>query len=61
MFTFGMIACAGVVPLALIAGPLRGIPFPWRLIDCSFGIFGFVPLWLCRKSVIALEKREGWR
>ncbi len=56
VFTFGMIACAGVVPLALIAGPLRGIPFPWRLIDCSFGVFGFVPLWLCRKSVIALEK-----
>jgi hypothetical protein len=54
--TFGLIACAGVIPLALIAGPIRGIPFPWRLIDCSFGVFGSVPLLLCRRSVLALER-----
>jgi len=41
----GMIACALVVAFALICGPLRGIPFFWRLIDCSFGVFGFIPLW----------------
>ena len=29
-----------VSPLALICGPIRGIPFGWRLIDCAFG---FVP------------------
>ncbi len=44
---FGMIACLGVIPLALICGPLRGIPFYWRLIDCSFGVVGIMPLlWL---------------
>jgi hypothetical protein len=43
----GLIACAGVVPLALICGPIRGIPFFWRLIDCSFGVFGAIPLWYC--------------
>lgn len=42
----GMWACALVVPLALICGPIRGIPFYWRLIDCSFGVVGIVPLWL---------------
>src|SRR4051794_36637256 len=31
--TFGLIACAAVVPLALIAGAIRGIPLYWRLID----------------------------
>jgi hypothetical protein len=41
---FGMIACAGVIPLALIAGPIRGIPWGWRLVDMSFGVFGIVPL-----------------
>ena len=41
----GMIACGLVVVLALICGPIRGIPFFWRLIDCSFGVFGFIPLW----------------
>ena len=42
----GLIACVAVIPLALICGPIRGIPFYWRLIDCSFGVVGFIPLWL---------------
>jgi hypothetical protein len=58
IITFGLIACAGVIPLALIAGPIRGIPFPWRLIDCSFGIFGSIPLMLCRRSVLTLEREQ---
>jgi len=45
---FGMIACAMVIPLALICGALRGIPFFWQLVDCSFGVFGVIPLWLAR-------------
>jgi len=39
-----MVACLAVVPLALICGPIRGIPFYWRLIDCSFGVLGILPL-----------------
>ena len=46
--TFGLIACAAVIPTALVFGPLRGIPVYWGLIDCSFGVIGFVPLWLVR-------------
>jgi hypothetical protein len=49
LFTFGMIACIAIVPFALVMGQVRQIPFGWRLIDCSFGIFGFVPLWLCHR------------
>jgi hypothetical protein len=41
---FGMIACVMVFPLAFIAGPIRGIPFYWQLIDCSFGVLGLIPL-----------------
>ncbi len=43
----GLLACAGVLPLALICGAIRGIPFYWRLIDCSFGVFGALPLLYC--------------
>ncbi len=43
----GLIGCVLVLPLALLCGPLRGIPFYWRLIDCSFGVFGAVPLLYC--------------
>lgn len=52
---FGMIACLGVIPLALICGPLRGIPLYWRLIDCSFGVLGILPLLLVRKWTLELE------
>jgi len=49
LFTFGMISCVLLVPYALIFGAIRGIPFWWRLIDCSFGIFGIIPLLLCKR------------
>ena len=58
VITFGLIACAGVIPLALIAGHFRGIPLPWRLIDCSFGVFGAVPLLICRRSILVLEHQQ---
>ncbi len=43
----GLVGCVLVLPLALICGPLRGIPLYWRLIDCSFGVLGAVPLFYC--------------
>jgi hypothetical protein len=55
---FGIIACIAVIPLALIAGPLRGIPLPWRLIDCSFGVFGAIPLLICLNRVKHLESLQ---
>lgn len=52
---FGMIACILVFPLALIAGPIRQIPFFWQLIDCSFGLIGIVPLYICYRNIKKLE------
>ena len=59
LITLGLIACAGVIPLALIAGPIRGIPFAWRLIDCSFGLFGCIPLLFCRPLIANLERKNS--
>lgn len=53
----GMVACLGVLPLAFICGPIRGIPFHWRLIDSSFGIFGILPLVYCWRLLPWLESR----
>lgn len=36
--TWGLINSAGIFFLAFIAGPIRGIPLYWSLIDCSFGV-----------------------
>ncbi|HEX8516187.1 MAG TPA: hypothetical protein VF868_08305 [Bacteroidia bacterium] len=52
---FGMIACLMIFPLAFIAGPVRQIPFYWQLIDCSFGVLGFIPLYFCRRKIKELE------
>lgn len=52
---FGLIACAAVLPLALIAGVVREIPFYWRVIDCSFGVIGALVLWPALRDVRRLE------
>ena len=45
----GIIACILIPVLALLCGPVRGIPYFWRLLDSSFGVFGIVPLvFICR-------------
>ena len=56
LFDFGLIACVLVIPFALVFGKVRGVPFWWRLIDCSFGVFGFIPLYYCRKWALEIEK-----
>jgi hypothetical protein len=54
----GLIACAGVIFLALICGSIRGIPFYWQLIDSSFGVFGALPLAWVLRLTRRLEKIE---
>ncbi len=59
---FGMAACVLVIPLALICGPIRGIPFFWTLIDSSFGVFGIIPLLLVywqTKRIMSLELKQA--
>lgn len=53
----GIAACILVIPLALIGGGVRGIPMGWRLIDCSFGVLGAMPLWYCLSK---LKQIEAW-
>lgn len=55
---FGMIACILSIPFAMVAGNFRGIPFWWRLIDCSFGVIGLIPLFICLKNIKKLEEQE---
>jgi hypothetical protein len=56
--TFGLIACAAVVPLALIAGAVREIPPYWRAIDCAFGVGGAALLWPCHLAIRELEQQR---
>jgi hypothetical protein len=39
---------------------LRGIPFWWRLVDCSFGVLGFIPVWLCKRWAEELNRTSEW-
>lgn len=56
----GLAACAGVIPLALIAGEVRGIPLASRAIDCSFGVLGGLLLLYCLRLLPAIEA-DAWR
>ncbi len=55
----GIWASLLIFPLALICGPLREIPFFWRLIDCSFGAFCLPPLIYAIRWTNALEKENS--
>jgi len=56
---FGMIACIGVIPLALIAGAIREIPLLWQIIDMSFGVFGIIPLIIVYRLIKRLEREQA--
>jgi hypothetical protein len=53
---WGMLCCVAIIPLALIAGPIRQIPFWWTVIDLSFGVIGIIPLIVVRRLVTRLAK-----
>lgn len=55
---FGVIACVGIIPLALIAGGIRGIPLGWQLIDMSFGVIGAIPLIIAWRLTRQLERMQ---
>jgi hypothetical protein len=52
---FGIIAAILIFPLAFIAGSIRGIPFFWQCIDCSFGVITLAILLPCYKWIKRLE------
>lgn len=52
---YGLLACIAIFPLAMIAGNIRGIPFFWQMIDCSFGFFGGALLLVCRYQIEKLR------
>jgi hypothetical protein len=58
IIVWGMIACVAVIPLALIAGPIRGIPWGWTLLDCSFGVVGIIPLIVVYRLIRRLERER---
>jgi hypothetical protein len=56
---WGLWCCLLVVVLAFAWAPLRGIPFFWRCVDASFGVFGAVPLLLVLKRIARMDQRSA--
>lgn len=59
LVSWAMICCISVIPLALICGAIRQIPFFWQLIDIAFGVFGMIPLIYLRRLILKLEKMNS--
>ena len=55
ILSWGMFCCVSIIPLAFICGTIRGIPVYHILVDCSFGVIGIIPLYVCRRFVLQLE------
>ena len=53
---WAMLSCVGVLPLAFIAGTAREIPFFHILINCAFGMFGLIMLYVIRLKINQLKK-----
>jgi hypothetical protein len=53
---WGLFTSVGIFFLAFIAGPIRGIPLYWRLIDCSFGVISSAILLLVLHVIGELER-----
>ena len=58
---FGMIACLLVIPFAFLAGPFRGIPIAWTIVDCTFGIVGLFPLSICLARIRSIEQMPSYK
>ena len=56
---FGLLACGFILPLAFIAGSIRGIPFFWQCVDCSFGIIGCIPLFIALHHTKQLQQAHS--
>ena len=59
LITWGLMACLLVFPWAWIFGAMRDIPWGWRLVDCSFGFLGMIPLLEIRSCVNELKRRAA--
>ncbi len=53
---WAMISCVWVLPLAFIAGTVRGIPLLHILIDCSFGVLGLIPLRIIQVKIKKVQE-----
>lgn len=53
---WAMILCVAILPVVFICGAIRQIPFYWQLVDCSFGVFGIIPLLLLKHNILKLER-----
>ena len=55
ILSWGMFCYVSIISLAFICGTIRGIPVYHILVDCSFGVIGIIPLYVCRRFVLQLE------
>lgn len=53
---WAVLACGAIIPLALVCGPIRGIPLYWRFVDMSFGVIGVIPLLIVLRALRPLER-----
>ena len=59
VINFGLIACVAILLLTFIAGPIRGIPVFWRLVNAAFAVACALPLLLCSHYLSLLNHLDS--
>ena len=52
---FGMVGCSLMIPMTLITGIARGLPWFWQLFDCIIGAAGAVLFLTCYRYARQME------
>ena len=55
VFQFGMIGCILMIPMTLITGIARGLPWFWQLFDCAIAATGAILFLMCYRYVRQME------
>ena len=55
---FALIGCILMIPMTLVIGAARDLPWFWQLFDCGIGAVGAILFFICYRYVRRLERSE---
>jgi hypothetical protein len=58
---FGLIGCTLMIPMTLLSGVARGLPWSWQLFDCVIAVAGAIIFLMCYRYARQMETLSGSR
>ncbi|MHC4060125.1 MAG: hypothetical protein ACYSUC_00835 [Planctomycetota bacterium] len=58
---FGLIGCILMIPMTLITGVVRSLPWFWQLFDCAIGLTGAIVFLICYRCARQMQTLSARR